>query len=84
MHRLGARALRHLQDGGDVHVALLHGGGAHEVALVHGGGVQPVGVGLGVDAHGGDTEAAAGAGDARGDLAPVGDEDPGEHAGEGL
>ena len=44
--------------------------------------VQRVRVGLGVDGHGRDAELAAGADDAHGDLAAVGDEDLLEHRAE--
>jgi hypothetical protein len=43
-----------------------------------------VAVGFGVDGDGGDAELVERADDAHGDLAPVGDEDLGEHGGAGL
>ncbi|MNU09124.1 hypothetical protein D3C72_2555160 [compost metagenome] len=41
--------------------------------------MEGVGVGFGVDGDGADAEGLAGADDAAGDLAAVGDEDLGEH-----
>ena len=48
-------------------------------SLVGEGAVAGVGVGVGIDRDGGDPHPAGGVDDAAGDLAAVGDEDPGEH-----
>ena len=61
---------------------MLAGGGPMQTASSAKAHVQRLGVGLGVDGHGRDAQLAAGADDAHGDLAPVGDEDLVEHRAE--
>ncbi len=75
MHRLCAGLLAGLYDLVDQQVGLRRRRRADEhlfVGLAH---VQGVGVGLGIDGHGLDSEPLAGVDDAAGDLAAVGDQD---------
>src|SRR5690606_36864886 len=69
VHRVGARLLRRGHDGVDVEVA------GHLYGHVGGADVRGVGVDRGVDRDGADAERGAGAEDAQGDLAAVGDEE---------
>ena len=80
MDRPGACAASGLEHALDVEIALAGGRGADQDGFVGLARVRPVGVGLGVDGDGADTEAPAGAEDAAGDLPAVGDEDALEHA----
>ena len=80
MNGLGAALAGGRQDALPVEIALPRGGGADEHGLVGIGDVGPAGVSLGVDGDGSDPEGAAGADDAAGDLAAIGDEDALEHA----
>ena len=59
----------------NVEVALARGGRADADGLVGESHVQRFAVGLGVDGDGLDAELAAGADDAQGDLAAIGDQD---------
>jgi hypothetical protein len=79
MDRLGARLLRHLDD--PVHLEIALGGrpGAEQVGLVRAADVRRLAVGLRVDGHAGHAELLERAHDPDGDLAPVGDQDLGEH-----
>ena len=79
MHGGGARRPRGLDDARDVEIALAYGGRPDEHRLVGAAHVGRVAVGLRVDGDGADAEATAGAEDAAGDLAAVGDQDFGEH-----
>ena len=80
VHAVGARLLDDLEDPLGVEVALGRGLAAEGVGLVGQADVQRVAVELGVHGHRGDAQLLAGADDPDGDLAPVGDEDLGEHA----
>ncbi|MCY1521139.1 hypothetical protein D9M68_559380 [compost metagenome] len=71
---VGAAGAGGLDDGGDVQVRLARRGGADADRAVRGRYMRAVAVGLGVDGHGGQPEAARGAHDAHRDLAAVGDE----------
>ena len=68
-------ALGGVKDGGDVEI----GAGRRGRAKTHGGiglfHVSAAGVGVGIDSHGAQAQLVAGADDAAGDLAAVGDED---------
>ena len=64
-----------VEQGGDVEVAVGGGCGADGDGGVGFAGVECVAVGVGVDGDGADAEFSAGAGDARGDFAAVGDQD---------
>ena len=79
VHGLRASRLHGLDDAVDDQVALRRGRRADGHGLVGLAHVQGVGVGLGVDGDGGDAETPAGADDAAGDLAAVGDQDLVEH-----
>ena len=79
MDGLRAGALRGGQDGGDVQVRVARGGRADAHALVGQVHVQRMLVGRGVHGHRLDVHGAAGADDADGDLAAVGDEYLVEH-----
>ena len=70
-----------VEHGVDVDVGLGDGGRADVGRAVGFADMQGVGVGHGVDGVGLDAESAAGARDARGDFAAVGDQDAGEHDG---
>ena len=59
--------------GGDVQVTLRRGGGADADGFVGQLDMEAVAIGFGVDGDGGDAHFAAGAQDAQGDFAPVGD-----------
>ena len=79
VHGVGAAALDDVEDGLGVEVALGRGLAAERVGLVGEADVQGVAVEVGVHGDGGDAELPAGADDPDGDLAPVGDQDLGEH-----
>ena len=63
------------EEGRDVEIGVGRRGGAEAHGSVSGAHVGAVGVGVGVDGHGADAQPAAGANDAAGDFAAVGDED---------
>ena len=77
---VGAAARDRVEDGLGVEVALGRGLAAEGVGLVGEADVQGVAVEVGVHGDGGDAELAARADDPDGDLAPVGDQDPGRTA----
>ena len=77
--RLGACRPDSRDDPLDVEVGLGGRGRPQPIGEVRGLRVGGLGVGIGVDGDGLDAQIAAGADDAQGDLAAVGDEDPGEH-----
>ena len=79
VHAVGPRLVDHLEDPLGVEVALGGGLPAEREGLVGQAHVQRLPVELGVHRHRGDAHLLAGADDADGDLAPVGDEDLGEH-----
>ena len=80
VHAVGPGLVDHLEDPLGVEVALGGGLAPEGVGLVGEAHVQRLPVELGVHRHRGDAHLLAGADDADGDLAPVGDEDLGEHA----
>ena len=73
-----------VEDGVDVEVRLRDGGGTEPGGAVGAAHVQGAGVGVGVDGVRADAEAAAGAHDADGDLAAVGDQESVEGGGHGA
>jgi hypothetical protein len=75
VHGVRAGAARDVQQLGDVEVGLGCAGAVQGVRLVRDAHVQRLAVGVRVDGDGGEAGVAAGAGDADGDLAAVGDED---------
>ena len=75
MDRLGAGLLAGLDDLVDQQIGLRRGRRTDEDLLVGLAHMQRVGVGLGIDRDRLDTHALAGANDATGDLAAIGDED---------
>ena len=77
---LGPRALDHLEQLVDVQVGLRGRSRAEQERLVGAAHVERVAVRLGVHANRRDAHLAERAHDADGDLAPVGDQDLGEHA----
>ena len=79
MDGFGSRGLCCGDDLVDAQVGLGGGGGPQVDRGVGGLDVGRMGVSVGVDGDGADAEAAAGADDAQGDLAAVGDEDCCEH-----
>ena len=79
MDGLGAAAPRHVEDGLAAQVGIGGPRAADRPGLVRLAHVLGRGVCLGVDRHRTDAETAAGAGDAAGDLAAVGNEDLGKH-----
>ena len=81
---LRPRLLDHLEDLVHDEVGLRRGARAEQVRLGGALDVLGVAVGLGVDGDGRDAELVERADHAYGDLAPVGDEDLGEHGGAGL
>ena len=76
---LAAGEHRRRNDGAHVEVALCRGRGPDADALIRQHDVQGVAVRLGVDGNGGNAHLLAGADDAHGDLAAVGDQDLGKH-----
>ena len=78
---VGTGTLDDLEDLVGVEVALGRGLTAEGVGLVGQTDVEGVAVEVGVDRHGGDTQFLAGTDDPDGDLAPVGDQDLGQHEG---
>jgi len=75
VERVGPGAGGGAEDGRDVEVGVGRRGGADAHSGVGGADVGAVGVGVGVDGHGADAQPAAGADDATGDFAAVGDKD---------
>ena len=66
-------------DAVDLEVGFLAGGGADADGFVGELDVHRIDIGLGVDGDGFDIELAAGADDAEGDFAAIGDQDAFEH-----
>ena len=83
MHRLRAGLLAGLDDLVDQEIGLRRGRRSDEHLLVGHAHVQRIGVGFGVHRHGLDAEPPAGADDAAGDLAAIGDQDLVEQLGFG-
>ncbi len=80
VHGVGAGLLDDVEDALGVEVALGRGLPAERVGLVGQPDVERFAVELGVHRHAGDAELLARTDDADGDLAPVGDQDLGQHA----
>jgi hypothetical protein len=79
MHRIRAGDLAGGDQGGDVEVGIACHGRADADALVGEANVHGVCIGGGVDRDGCDAELLGGALDAKGDFAPIGDQDLVEH-----
>ena len=79
MNRIAARRARHADDFRDREIALARRRGANGISLVRQANVQGGAIRLAVNGDGRDTELAAGAQDAHGDLAAIGDQDFPEH-----
>ena len=79
MDGLGAGAVHGIDDGVDVEIAVLGRRRPDPHGLVGHGDVERAGIGIGVDRDGADAEPPRRAHDAAGDLAPIGDEELGEH-----
>ncbi len=75
-----SRDLRGVEDGRLVQVALPRGGWADAQGLVRLRHIRRCSIGLGIHGDGAQAQAAAGALDAQGDLAAIGDQDGVEHA----
>ena len=75
MHGVGVRGARDLDEAIDDEIAFDGGGGTDGVRLVRHLHVQRLAIGLGEHGDGGEALLAAGADDADGDLATVGDEE---------
>src|SRR5690606_14081347 len=80
MHGLGARDLAGGQDRGNVEIAVARGVRPDADALVGEAHVHGIGVRERVDGNGLDAQFLAGAQDAQGDFAAIGDQNLGEHA----
>ena len=83
VNRLGPAAAQRGQNRVGVEVALGRGAAAQGVGLVGQADVQGVPIQFGVDGYGADAHLSAGPDDPDGDLAPVGDQDLGEHGSNG-
>ncbi len=79
MHGLGAGYFGCIENRGLIEVALCWRGRADAQGLICLFYVNGISVGFGVDRHCAQTQAAAGALDAQGDFAPVGDEHAVKH-----
>ena len=79
MHRLCARALRDVDEFGEIEIAQRGRSRSDKVGLVRHTNVQRVAIGFGIDRDGRDAHFAGRADHAHRDLAAVGDDDFGEH-----
>ena len=79
MDRIGAGALRRVEDAIDLEIALHDGRRADPHRLVGHCDMLRVRVGVGVDGDGAQAHPARGADDPAGDLAAIGDEEGGDH-----